>query len=75
MRGRVSEVNSIFIGASNQLGEFESGVIAEWWGPVIPVVVGGAGTLVAGALCLRMFPQLRERDALAPKDGWRGSSA
>ncbi|HEY5632187.1 MAG TPA: MFS transporter [Burkholderiaceae bacterium] len=66
MRGRVSAVNSIFIGASNQLGEFESGVTAQWWGPVASVVVGGAGTLLVAAAWLRLFPQLRERDRLAP---------
>jgi hypothetical protein len=50
MRGRVSAVNSVFIGASNQLGEFESGVTAAWLGPVGSVVLGGLGTLVvAGA--------------------------
>ena len=46
MRGRVSAVNSVFIGASNQLGEFESGVTAAWFGPVPAVVVGGIGTLL-----------------------------
>ncbi len=71
MRGRVSAVNSIFIGASNQLGEFESGVTAEWWGPVMSVVVGGAGTLIVAAAWLRLFPQLRERDRLAPEESRR----
>jgi len=64
MRGRVSAVNSIFIGASNQLGEFESGATAEWWGPVASVLVGGAGVIVVAALWLRMFPDLRRRDRL-----------
>ena len=45
IRGRVSAVNSVFIGASNELGEFESGVTAAWWGIVPAVVVGGAATL------------------------------
>jgi MFS family permease len=66
MRGRVSAVNSIFIGASNQLGEFESGVTAEWWGPVASVVVGGLGTIAVAALWLRIFPGLRDRDRIAP---------
>jgi hypothetical protein len=64
MRGRVSAVNSIFIGASNQLGEFESGVTAEWWGPVASVVVGGLGTIAVALLWQRLFPALRERDRL-----------
>ena len=43
MRGRVSAVNSLFVGASNELGEFESGVTAQWWGAVRAVVAGGVG--------------------------------
>src|SRR5204863_4309076 len=46
MRGRVSAVNQVFIGSSNELGGFESGVTAAWWGPVASVVVGGIGTLL-----------------------------
>ena len=65
MRGRVSAVNSIFIGASNQLGEFESGVTAEWLGPVTSVVVGGVGTLLVAAAWLRLFPSLAQRDRMA----------
>ena len=64
MRGRVSAVNSIFIGASNQLGEFESGATAELLGPVGSVVLGGAGTLVVAALWMRWFPGLVSRDRL-----------
>ena len=64
MRGRVSAVNSVFIGASNQLGEFESGVTAEWMGPVGSVVLGGAGTLLVAALWVRLFPRLAGRDRL-----------
>jgi MFS family permease len=64
MRGRVSAVNSVFIGASNQLGEFESGATAAWLGPVGSVVLGGAGTLVVAALWLRLFPALARRDDL-----------
>lgn len=64
MRGRVSAVNSVFIGASNQLGEFESGVTAEWMGPVASVVVGGIGTLVIALLWIRLFPALARRDRL-----------
>ncbi len=61
MRGRVSAVNSIFIGASNQLGEFESGATAALLGPIGAVVLGGAGTLVVVGLWMRWFPELRHR--------------
>ena len=64
MRGRVSAVNSVFIGASNQLGEFESGATAAWLGPVGSVLLGGVGTLVVAALWLKLFPALAQRDAL-----------
>ena len=64
MRGRVSAVNSIFIGASNQLGEFESGVTAAWLGPVGSVVLGGVGTLLVAALWMRLFPGLLKRERL-----------
>jgi len=66
MRGRVSAVNSVFIGASNQLGEFESGATAALLGPVGSVVLGGLGTLVVAGLWLRLFPALAQRDALVP---------
>src|SRR5262249_29082347 len=64
MRGRVSAVNWIFIGTSNQLGEFESGLAAAWFGTVPAVVLGGLGTLVVTALWAYLFPQLREVDSL-----------
>jgi MFS family permease len=64
MRGRVSAVNSVFIGASNELGEFESGALAAAIGPVGSVVVGGIGTIVVAALWTRLFPTLWKRDAL-----------
>jgi hypothetical protein len=64
MRGRVSAVNSVFIGASNELGEFESGVLAALVGPVAAVVVGGVGTLAVAMLWMRVFPSLRDRDRL-----------
>ncbi len=63
-RGRVSAVNSIFIGASNQLGEFESGVTAAWLGAVPAAVLGGVGTLVVVALWAVLFPSLRLADRL-----------
>jgi MFS family permease len=65
MRGRVSAVNSLFIGASNQLGEFESGASAALLGAVGSVVLGGAGTLLVAALWWRWFPDLAARDRLA----------
>lgn len=64
IRGRVSAVNSIFIGASNQLGEFESGAVAEWLGPIASVLIGGVGTLMVAALWLRLFPALAQRDRM-----------
>jgi MFS family permease len=64
MRGRVSAVNAMFIGTSNQLGEFESGITAAWLGTVPAVVVGGIGTLLAVGLGVRLFPQLARIDRL-----------
>lgn len=63
IRGRVSAVNAVFIGASNELGEFESGVTAAWWGLVPAVVVGGGATLIVTGLWMRLFPSLRTLDA------------
>ena len=68
MRGRVSAVNTVFIGASNQIGEFESGVTAAWLGAVGSVVLGGIGTLVVVAIWASYFPALRDRDRLVPRD-------
>ncbi len=68
MRGRVSAVNSVFIGTSNQLGEFESGLTAAWFGAVPAVLIGGIGTLVVVVLWIRLFPQLFQVDRLAPAD-------
>jgi len=64
MRGRVSAVNALFVGTSNQLGEFESGVTAAWFGVVPSVVIGGLGTLVVVALWIRLFPSLARVDRL-----------
>ncbi len=64
MRGRVAAVNTLFIGASNQLGEFESGATAAWWGPVGSVVVGGLGTTLVALLWLKLFPELANRDRM-----------
>lgn len=62
MRGRVSAVNLIFIGASNELGEFESGVTASWWGTVPATIIGGLGTLAVASLYAWRFPELRDYD-------------
>jgi MFS family permease len=62
IRGRVSAVNGVFIGASNELGEFESGVTAAWFGLVPAVVIGGIATLVVAGLWTRWFPALRSVD-------------
>lgn len=66
MRGRVSAVSTIFIGASNQLGEFESGATAAWMGPVAAALVGGIGTVVVAVLWTRLFPSLAQRDRMSP---------
>lgn len=64
MRGRVSAVSAVFIGTSNQLGEFESGVTAAWFGAAPSVVIGGMATLVVVAVWMRLFPSLARRDRL-----------
>ncbi len=64
MRGRVSAVNSMFIGTSNQLGEFESGMTAAWLGVVPAVLIGGFGTLTVVLLWIRFFPDLFNADTL-----------
>lgn len=60
MRGRVSAVNSLFIGTSNQMGEFESGIVAHFCGSVFAVVSGGVGTLIVVALAAWIWPQIRK---------------
>jgi MFS family permease len=64
MRGRVTAVHSLFIGTSNQLGEFESGVTAALFGTVPAVLLGGVGTIVVSLLWLRLFPELARIDSL-----------
>jgi MFS family permease len=66
MRGRVSAINSMFIGTSNQLGEFESGVTAAWFGVVPAVIIGGLGTVVTALAWMRLFPDLARVDNLGP---------
>jgi MFS family permease len=64
MRGRVSAVNWLFVGASNEFGEFESGATAQWWGAVKAVVIGGIASMVVTTSAAVLFPQLRRVDAL-----------
>jgi MFS family permease len=64
MRGRVAAVSSVFIGASNELGEFESGVVARFLGPIGAAVFGGVGALIVTGLWARLFPALRKADRL-----------
>src|SRR6202042_815330 len=64
MRGRVTAVDMIFIGTSNEFGQFESGVTAQWFGTVPAVVLGGIGTLLVIGLWAWLFPELRKAGAL-----------
>ena len=73
MRGRVSAVNSLFVGASNELGEFESGLTAHWMGAVRATVAGGIGALVVTGLWSYLFPGLREADELTAEALRRGA--
>lgn len=74
MRGRVSAVNMVFIGASNEVGQFESGITAQWFGTVPAVVLGGLGTLAIVALWAWRFPELRRVKALAGQYVTSGSA-
>jgi MFS family permease len=65
MRGRVSAVNSLFIGASNQLGEFESGVTASWFGLIPATIFGGVGSILIALIWMALFPDLRKLESLA----------
>ncbi len=64
MRGRVAAVSSVFIGASNELGEFESGVVARFLGPVNAAIFGGVGAMIVTGVWARLFPALRKADRL-----------
>ena len=66
MRGRVSAVNGVFIGASNEVGQFESGLTAQWLGAVPAVIAGGLGTIAVVAVWAWLFPELRRVDELTP---------
>ena len=68
MRGRVNAVDMIFIGASNELGQFESGITAQWFGAVPAVILGGIGAIAVTGLWAWMFPQLRKVKQLTLKE-------
>jgi len=67
-RGRVGAINYLFVGSSNTLGEFESGLVAAWLGAVPSVVIGGLGSLVVAAVWMMLFPDLRRIDRFKPAD-------
>jgi MFS family permease len=67
MRGRISAVNMIFIGTSNEVGEFESGLTAQWMGAVPAVIAGGVGTILIVIAWWHLFPALRKVDSLVPE--------
>jgi len=69
MRGRVNAVDMIFIGASNELGQFESGITAQWFGAVPAVILGGIGTLIVTGLWAYGFPELRRFEKLTSMRG------
>lgn len=73
--GRVSAVNSLFIGTSNQLGEFESGLTAGWWGAQRAVLVGGVATICVALLWMRLFPALRDTRTLEREETRATASA
>ena len=67
MRGRISAVNSIFIGISNELGSFESGLAASLFGPIIAVVAGGIGTILVVLIVVRAWPEMEQLKTLTPE--------
>ena len=67
-RGRVSAINYLFVGSSNTLGEFESGTVAAWLGPVSSVLIGGLGSLLIAGVWMLLFPDLRRIDCFEPAD-------
>jgi hypothetical protein len=68
VRGRVNAVEMIFIGASNEFGEFESGITAQWFGTIPAIILGGIGTLVIVSLWAWLFPELRRTERLTPTE-------
>ena len=71
-RGRVSAINYLFVGSSNTLGEFESGLVAAWLGAVPSVVIGGFGSLLVAGVWMMLFPDLRRIDRFEPADRKQG---
>jgi MFS family permease len=67
-RGRVSAINYLLVGSSNTLGEFESGLVASWFGAVASVLIGGVGSLMVAAIWMGLFPALRKVDRFEPAD-------
>jgi len=67
MRGRISAVNMIFIGASNEVGEFESGITAQWLGAIPAVIAGGLGTILVVIAWWNLFPDLKNVENLTPE--------
>ena len=67
-RGRVSAINYLLVGSSNTLGEFESGLVASWFGAVASVVIGGVGSLLIAGIWMGLFPALRKVDRFEPAD-------
>jgi MFS family permease len=67
-RGRVSAINYLFVGSSNTLGEFESGLVAAWLGAVPSVLIGGLGSLLVAGIWMVLFPDLRRIDRFEPAD-------
>jgi len=67
-RGRVSAINYLFVGSSNTLGEFESGLVAAWLGAVPSVLIGGIGSLLVAGIWMGLFPDLRRIDRFEPAD-------
>src|SRR5690606_31016753 len=68
MRGRVGAVSFVFISASNELGDFEAGLMARIFGPVLAVTIGGAAAVVASLGWMRLFPSLAKADGFEPVD-------
>jgi len=68
MRGRVSAINYLFVGSSNTLGDFESGMVAAWLGAIPSVVIGGLGSLLVAGIWMMLFPDLRRIDRFEPAD-------